>query len=79
MRWWSSGRTTGLVSPVTKKEQIFERGFGKHTGLGLFLVREILALSGITIRETGGAGRGARFNQGCQTAITGSLRKHNGI
>ena len=44
-----------------EKEQIFERGFGKHTGLGLFLVREILALSGITIRETGDPGRGARF------------------
>ncbi|MFZ1128826.1 PAS domain S-box protein [Methanoregula sp.] len=44
-----------------EKEQIFERGFGKHTGLGLFLVREILALSGITIRETGEPGRGARF------------------
>ena len=28
--------------PDVDKERIFERGFGKHTGLGLFLVREIL-------------------------------------
>ncbi len=44
-----------------QKEKIFERGFGKNTGLGLFLVREILAITGITIRETGKAGSGARF------------------
>jgi len=36
-------------------------GFGKNTGFGLFLSREILALNGITIRETGVFGRGARF------------------
>jgi PAS domain S-box-containing protein len=44
-----------------EKEKIFERGFGKNTGLGLFLIREILAITGITIRETGTAGAGARF------------------
>lgn len=43
------------------KTLLFTRGFGKHTGLGLFLSREILALTGITIRETGEAGKGARF------------------
>jgi len=43
------------------KERIFDRGFGKNTGLGLFLVREILSLTGITIKETGSAGNGARF------------------
>ncbi|MDO9326388.1 MAG: HAMP domain-containing sensor histidine kinase, partial [Methanoregula sp.] len=43
------------------KEKIFERGFGKNTGMGLFLSREILAITGITIRETGEPGRGARF------------------
>jgi PAS domain S-box-containing protein len=50
---------SGIVD--TDKEKIFERGFGKNTGLGLFLVREILAITGITIRETGTAGTGARF------------------
>jgi signal transduction histidine kinase len=43
------------------KRHLFERGFGKNTGLGLFLSREILAITGITIRETGDPGRGARF------------------
>jgi len=43
------------------KEYLFERGFGKHTGFGLFLSREILAITGISIRETGTAGKGARF------------------
>lgn len=43
------------------KEQIFEKGFGKNTGLGLFLSREILSITGLTIRETGMYGQGARF------------------
>jgi len=43
------------------KQQIFERGFGKNTGLGLTLSREILAITGITIREAGQPGNGARF------------------
>ena len=44
-----------------EKEKIFERGFGKNTGLGLFLSREILDITGITITETGKPGKGARF------------------
>ncbi len=40
---------------------LFSRGFGHNTGLGLFLSREILAITGITISETGETGRGARF------------------
>jgi signal transduction histidine kinase len=43
------------------KERIFEKGFGKNTGLGLFLTREILAITGLTIKESGEYGRGARF------------------
>jgi PAS domain S-box-containing protein len=43
------------------KEKIFEKGFGKNTGFGLFLAREILAITGIAIRETGYLGIGARF------------------
>jgi len=46
---------------VEEKEKIFERGFGKNTGLGLALSREILAITGITIKETGEPGKGARF------------------
>ena len=47
--------------PDDEKEKIFDRGFGKNTGLGLFLSREILSITGITIRETGEPGKGARF------------------
>jgi PAS domain S-box-containing protein len=47
--------------PAEEKEKIFERGFGKNTGLGLALSREILSITGITIRETGEPGKGARF------------------
>jgi PAS domain S-box-containing protein len=47
--------------PEADKELVFDRGFGKNTGLGLALSREILAITGITIIETGVPGRGARF------------------
>jgi PAS domain S-box-containing protein len=44
-----------------EKELIFHRGFGKNTGLGLTLSRDILAVTGITITENGVFGKGARF------------------
>ena len=37
------------------RKRLFEKGFGKNTGFGLFLCREILAITGITIMETGKA------------------------
>jgi PAS domain S-box-containing protein len=55
--WEDNG--TGV--PAEEKERIFERGYGKNTGLGLFLATDILYITGITIRETGETGRGARF------------------
>ncbi|MDD1729310.1 MAG: PAS domain S-box protein, partial [Methanospirillum sp.] len=51
----------GVGIAEEEKEKIFERGFGKNTGLGMFLVREILSLTDITIQETGTQGTGARF------------------
>jgi signal transduction histidine kinase len=51
----------GVGIAANEKERIFERGFGKNTGLGMFLVREILSLTGITITETGESGKGAWF------------------
>jgi PAS domain S-box-containing protein len=51
----------GRGIPDEDKAMIFERGFGHNTGLGLFLSREILAITGITITETSEAGKGARF------------------
>lgn len=47
--------------PADDKKHLFERGFGKNTGLGLFLVREILSITGLSIAETGEPGKGARF------------------
>ena len=43
------------------KELIFEKSVGRNTGLGLFLVRGILSITGMEIAETGIEGEGARF------------------
>jgi len=51
----------GIGISTEDKERIFERGFGKNTGLGLFLIREILQITGCSIRETGISGQGAFF------------------
>jgi len=51
----------GCGIPADQKERIFERGVGGNTGFGLFLAREILAITGMTITETGEPGKGARF------------------
>lgn len=51
----------GAGIPAMDKEHIFEKGFGRNTGLGLFLAREILDITGITLRETGVYQNGARF------------------
>jgi PAS domain S-box-containing protein len=48
------------ISPIMK-EFIFEKSVGKNTGLGLFLVRGILSITGMEIKETGIEGEGARF------------------
>jgi PAS domain S-box-containing protein len=61
----------GTGVPPDKKEKIFEKGYGKHTGFGLFLAREILAITGITIHETGEYRKGARFEI---TVLKGSFR-----
>jgi signal transduction histidine kinase len=51
----------GIGVPDTDKDRIFEKGVGKNTGLGLFLSREILSITGLALRETGIYGNGARF------------------
>ena len=51
----------GVGVPEAMKATIFERRIGESKGMGLFLVREILAITGITIAETGTPGTGARF------------------
>lgn len=62
------------ISPE-EKVKIFNRGFGKHTGMGLFLTQEILAITGLSIRETGEQGKGSRFEI---LVPAGSFRFGNG-
>lgn len=51
----------GVGIPTEYKLKIFNREYFKHTGFGLYLSREILDITGITIIETGEPGSGARF------------------
>lgn len=57
IRWADNG--TGIQNG--EKERIFQKGYGMNTGFGLFLIREILELTGIGIRETGDPCTGACF------------------
>lgn len=52
----------GAGIPTEEKKRLFERGYGKHTGLGLFLSSEILSITGIHISENGDPERGVRFD-----------------
>jgi signal transduction histidine kinase len=51
----------GLGISEEVRKNLFRRGYGRHTGYGLFLIREILAISGLTISESSKPGSGARF------------------
>ena len=51
----------GVGIPEEMKKEIFEPGMMRNRGLGLFLAKEILSITGITIEETGVPGKGARF------------------
>lgn len=44
-----------------EKEIIFKRGYGINTGYGLYMTREVLGITGLSIVENGEPGRGARF------------------
>jgi signal transduction histidine kinase len=62
----------GCGIPEKEKNRIFERGYGKGTGWGLFIARDILAATGMTITETGDPQKGARFEI---TLPPGSFRR----
>lgn len=51
----------GQGVPEKDKARIFEKGYGTNTGYGLFLSREILSITGISLTEEGTSGKGARF------------------
>jgi len=66
--WYKNGtdaiwviRDDGVGIPEPMKERIFRKGVGNNTGLGLFLTREILDITGLSIFETGKEGDGAMF------------------
>jgi len=51
----------GMGIPKESKERIFRREYLRTTGYGLFLIVEILSITGLSIAETGIAGKGALF------------------
>jgi PAS domain S-box-containing protein len=51
----------GVGIPETEKVTIFQEGYGKGTGYGLYLIQKICEAYGWTIRETGVPGKGAQF------------------
>lgn len=51
----------GAGIPVSQKTTIFSKGAGKTSRFGLFLSKEILDYHGISIKENGEPGKGARF------------------
>ncbi|MBN2734325.1 MAG: PAS domain S-box protein [Methanomicrobiaceae archaeon] len=51
----------GIGISKEDKNKLFIKGFGKHTGLGLFLSREILSITNIEISENGTEGDGVNF------------------
>jgi len=56
------------------KEKIFKREYYRNSGYGLFLAREILGTTGMTMQENGEPGRGARFEI---TVPKGAFRLRN--
>jgi PAS domain S-box-containing protein len=51
----------GIGILAEMKSEIFEPGMMRNRGLGLFLAKEILSITGLTIEENGIPGKGARF------------------
>lgn len=64
----------GVGVPNHEKEKIFQKGHGRNTGLGLFLSREILSITGISILETGEYQNGARF----ELSVPRGMYRHHG-
>jgi signal transduction histidine kinase len=51
----------GVGIPFDKKGLLFPKEYGHHTGYGLMLVKETLGVTGISIKEVGVLGKGAKF------------------
>jgi signal transduction histidine kinase len=62
------------ISPEDKT-RLFQYGQGKNSGFGLYLCREILAITGMTIVETGQSDMGAIFEVHVPLDKTGVVRQ----
>ncbi len=51
----------GVGISKAEKEKIFQEGYGKDTGYGLYLIRKMCEVYGWTIQETGKQDQGAQF------------------
>lgn len=51
----------GIGIPTAAKSRLFEHTGGERSNIGLFLTREILEITGMTITECGVPGEGVRF------------------
>jgi len=51
----------GVGIPDDVKKNLFQEGYGKGTGHGLYLIKKICDAYGWTIQETGEAGKGVQF------------------
>jgi signal transduction histidine kinase len=51
----------GVGIPEAEKEKVFEQGYGKGSGLGLYLIMKLCEVYGWTIKETGKQREGTRF------------------
>ena len=51
----------GVGIPKSEKKKIFNEGYGKGTGYGLYLIKKMCEVYGWNIRETGKEGKGAQY------------------
>jgi signal transduction histidine kinase len=51
----------GIGIPPDAKKKIFNRQFFQNQGLDMYLSRDIVSITGMSIRETGTYGTGSRF------------------
>jgi signal transduction histidine kinase len=51
----------GIGIPENEKERVFQKSYGKNTGLGLYMIEKICKVYGWAIKEEGTPKKGARF------------------
>jgi len=61
----------GVGIPDDEKKNLFQEGYGKGTGYGLYLIKRICEAYGWTIQETGQQGKGVQFTMTIPKANNG--------